>query len=80
MALSLNLSSQSLQYQIGGTVPTAQSLVLNFNFFTIIRLLERYDNYKIDYIINTGNYQWLDLSGAYVNGSYILIDNKYLKI
>ena len=30
MALSLNIASQSLEYQIGGTTPTAESLVLNF--------------------------------------------------
>ena len=55
MALSLNLSSQSLQYQIGGTVPTAQSLVLNFNFHRILIPSEEYNNFKIDYIINSGN-------------------------
>ena len=83
MALSLNLSSQSLQYQIGGTVPTAQSLVLNFDFYTIISLPEGYDNYKIDYIINSGNYQWLDLSSADIlenNEINKLKDNKFHKI
>ena len=30
MALSLNLSSQLLQYQKGGTVPSAQSIIIYF--------------------------------------------------
>lgn len=54
MALSLNIASQSLEYQIGGTAPTAQSLVLNFggNFST---QYPTYSNFRIKYYIDSTN-------------------------
>lgn len=51
MALSLNLSSQSLQYQICGTVPTAQSLVLNIGS-SLASQYPGYVDYRIEYIID----------------------------
>lgn len=70
MALSLNLSSQSLQYQIGGTVPTAQSLVLNFggNFST---QYPTYSNFRIKYYIDSTN---VTLSGDDVSAVQKEID------
>ena len=52
MALSLNLSSQSLQYQIDGTVPTAQSLVLNIGS-SLASQYPGFLNYRIKYYIYT---------------------------
>lgn len=51
MTLSLNISSQSLQYQIGGTVPTAQSLVLNIGS-SLASQYPGYVDYRIEYIID----------------------------
>jgi hypothetical protein len=63
MALSLNLSSQSLQYQIGGTVPTAQSLVLNFGGFLSVQY-SSYSNVKLRCIIHSGIEEWAGISSA----------------
>lgn len=70
MALSLNLSSQSLQYQIGGTVPTAQSLVINFGGFLYVQY-SSYSNVKLRCIINSGIEEW-----ASISGSDVLVDNE----
>lgn len=70
MALSLNLSSQSLQYQIGGTVPTAQSLVLNIGGFLSAQY-PGYTNLKLLCIINTGSEEWISISG-----SDVLVNNE----
>ena len=70
MALSLNLSSQSLQYQIGGTVPTAQSLVINFGRFLSAQY-PGYTNLKLLCIINTGLEEWISISG-----SDVLVNNE----
>jgi hypothetical protein len=70
MALSINLSSQSLQYQIGGTVPTAQSLVLNFGGFLSAQY-SSYSNVKLRCIINSGIEEW-----AGISGSDVLVDNE----
>ena len=53
MALSLNLSSQLLQYQIGGTVPTAHSIIIYFGGH-ISNQYPDYTNIKVKCIINSG--------------------------
>ena len=66
MALSLNLSSQSVEYSTGGSIPTMQNLILNAGKYEI--QYPGYASYKLRYYINNGStsINWLDIAGPNV--------------
>ena len=53
MALSLNLSSQSLQYQIGGTPPLAENVIIDFG--GLLSEQYTYEQVRLKYYINMEN-------------------------
>ena len=66
MALSINITSQSVEYSTGGSIPTTQNLILNPGKYLI--QYPNYVSYKLTYYINNGSttVNWLDIAGPYV--------------
>ena len=66
MALSINITSQSVEYSTGGSIPTTQNLILNPGNYLI--QYPNYVSYKLTYYINNGSttVNWLDIAGPYV--------------
>lgn len=66
MALSINITSQSVEYSTGGSIPTTQNLILNPGKYLI--QYPNYVSYKLKYYINNGSttVNWLDIAGPYV--------------
>ena len=60
MALSLNLSSQSVEYSTGGSIPTTQNLTLSISTNEY-----NYNSYRLFYFINQtrASQEWLSISG-----------------
>jgi hypothetical protein len=49
MALSINITSQSVEYSTGGSIPTTQNLTLSISTSEY-----NYNSYKLYYFINNG--------------------------
>lgn len=65
MALSLSLNSQNLEYQIGGSLPTANNITIYFGGI-LANQYPGYQNVKMKCIINSGQNEWVNITGISV--------------